>query len=262
MVTHVSVIVPVFGNRDLTNSLFSISNQTFIDFECIVVDDGSSTLDHLRHRAIVDSFDSRFSIQYYTSNKGASFARQYGINSSSGKLIAFLDSDDVWSHDYLSKVTILHKLYANFPIVSTSFTSSFSSFSSCPMAKSVALLSVFSLCFKPRFSCPASSIKREMMTTMFSSDLRYAEDLKFFFGNLLRSRKKLVFLDEPLVLLNRLPGSSGGLSHDRRLMYTSSALVSLSLASEAFRYYPFYFFLLLLRSMYCFLRSFLILFFV
>lgn len=91
--TKISVIVPVYNCDDyLTRCLDSISSQTFQDFECIVVDDGSSDTSP----AICDKYaehDARFSV-IHQKNAGVSAARNAGIDACSGEWLAFVDSDD------------------------------------------------------------------------------------------------------------------------------------------------------------------------
>jgi glycosyltransferase involved in cell wall biosynthesis len=88
-----SVIVPVF-NRDPTASLRSVQAQTFRDFECIVVDDGSSNGETIR-AAVEALADARF--RYVRrENGGGGAARNTGIDQAKGEFIAFLDSDDLW----------------------------------------------------------------------------------------------------------------------------------------------------------------------
>lgn len=91
----VSIIIPVYNCRKfIAEALESVIQQTFRDFEALIVDDGST--DDLR--VIADHYvkmDSR--IKYlYQLNRGVSAARNSGFKYSSGKFIAFLDSDDVW----------------------------------------------------------------------------------------------------------------------------------------------------------------------
>lgn len=88
-----SVIVPVF-NRDPTASLKSVQAQTFRDWECIVVDDGSDNGPDIE-RAIDALNDNRF--RYVRrDNGGGGAARNTGIDEAKGSLVAFLDSDDLW----------------------------------------------------------------------------------------------------------------------------------------------------------------------
>lgn len=92
MVT-VSVIIPTY-NRALkvARAVSSVLNQTFIDFEIIVIDDGSSD----ETNRILEEFHRQIVYIAHTVNLGVSAARNTGIRMSSGALIAFLDSDDYW----------------------------------------------------------------------------------------------------------------------------------------------------------------------
>jgi len=81
-------------------TLESVRKQTFSDFECIVVDDGSADGDELK--AVVEGLaDPRF--RYVRrANGGASAARNTGVDQASGEIIAFLDSDDRWLPEKLT----------------------------------------------------------------------------------------------------------------------------------------------------------------
>ena len=85
-----SVIIPVYNRTDLLKrAVASVLRQDFADFELLVVDDGS--IDDIR--GIVDGFsDSR--IRYFRqANRGASAARNAGIDLARGDNVAFLDSE-------------------------------------------------------------------------------------------------------------------------------------------------------------------------
>jgi glycosyltransferase involved in cell wall biosynthesis len=101
-----SVIVPVY-NRAATvlPTLESVRAQTFTDFECIVVDDGSKDGEELR--AVVESLgDPRF--RYVRrENGGGSAARNTGIDEAKGEFVAFLDSDDRWLREKLERDAIV-----------------------------------------------------------------------------------------------------------------------------------------------------------
>jgi glycosyltransferase involved in cell wall biosynthesis len=104
----VSVIIPTY-NRGwiIQEAIDSVLAQDFADFELIVVDDGSTdnTLDIIRSY----SEDIIFLRQH---NKGVSAARNRGITSSAGHLIAFLDSDDLW---FPEKLTIQVDFFYSHP---------------------------------------------------------------------------------------------------------------------------------------------------
>ena len=96
----ISVIVPVYNvEKYLKRCVDSILNQTFTDFELILVDDGSND----KSINICDEYvdlDSRVHV-IHQDNKGQAFARNLGIEKSKGDYIAFIDSDDVVHPQYL-----------------------------------------------------------------------------------------------------------------------------------------------------------------
>src|SRR6266566_518104 len=89
---EVSVVIPAFNaGRTITAALQSVFAQTYRRYEVIVVDDGSADDTALR----VAEWGSR--IQYVRqANGGPGAARNEGIRRARGRLIAFLDADDVW----------------------------------------------------------------------------------------------------------------------------------------------------------------------
>jgi glycosyltransferase involved in cell wall biosynthesis len=88
----VSVIIPTYNNAHfLCASLDGILNQTFRDFEIIVVDDGSTDDTETIVQPYLDSI--RF---FRKVNGGPATARNLGIKNSTGEFIAFLDADDLW----------------------------------------------------------------------------------------------------------------------------------------------------------------------
>jgi len=99
-----SVIVPVYNRaRTVLPTLQSVRDQTFENFECIVVDDGSADGEQLK--TVVEGLnDPRF--RYVRrENGGASAARNAGINVAKGEVVAFLDSDGWWLADKLQQGT-------------------------------------------------------------------------------------------------------------------------------------------------------------
>ena len=97
----VSVVVPCYnGGRYLAETLDSILGQTYLHWECVIVDDGS-TDDSLKLSADFCRKDSRFRL-ISKPNGGLGSARNAGIAASTGELIAFLDADDKWHPEKLT----------------------------------------------------------------------------------------------------------------------------------------------------------------
>lgn len=99
VMAKVSVIIPTYNRETFVmKAVGSVLKQTFRDYELIVIDDGStdatrSTLQPYEHQ-----------IKYvYQDNSGVSAARNKGVNLAAGDWVAFLDSDDEWSDEYLAK---------------------------------------------------------------------------------------------------------------------------------------------------------------
>ena len=95
----VSVIIPTY-NRGwiLREAIDSVLSQEFSDYELIVVDDGSTD----DTRAILDSYGQDI-IVLRQPNQGVSAARNRGIAESCAQLISFLDSDDLWLPQKLTR---------------------------------------------------------------------------------------------------------------------------------------------------------------
>lgn len=97
----VSVVLPTYNRADsLHDSIRSVLNQTFADFELVVVDDASTD----ETEAIVAGIDdSRIRYIRHEINRGVSAARNTGIDRARGDIVAFQDSDDEWLPEKLRK---------------------------------------------------------------------------------------------------------------------------------------------------------------
>ena len=89
---RVSVVIPTYNRAGFVReAIASVLEQDYPDVELIVVDDGSCD----DSAAVVGSFGP--AVQYlWQENRGVSAARNRGVAASTGGLIAFLDSDDLW----------------------------------------------------------------------------------------------------------------------------------------------------------------------
>lgn len=99
----VSVIVPNYNHASyLPKRLESIANQTYTNFECILLDD-ASTDDSLSILKDITSRDSRFSLYINKVNSGSTFAQwNYGISLAKRKYIWIAESDDYADTNFLS----------------------------------------------------------------------------------------------------------------------------------------------------------------
>lgn len=100
----VSVIVPVYNVEEyIDKCLDTLTNQTFKDYELIIINDGSPD----NSESIILDYQKKYPklIKYYKKeNGGLSSARNYGIEKSTGEYLMFIDSDDYVSNDMVEKL--------------------------------------------------------------------------------------------------------------------------------------------------------------
>ncbi|HJB73708.1 MAG TPA: glycosyltransferase family 2 protein [Candidatus Barnesiella merdigallinarum] len=104
----ISVVIPLYNKeKQIAHTLQSVFNQTFQNFEVVIVDDGSTD----GSVAEVEKLsDSRIRL-IHQKNAGVAAARNRGIEEAKGDLIAFLDADDEWKPEYLATQYHLSQKY-------------------------------------------------------------------------------------------------------------------------------------------------------
>jgi len=111
----VSVIIPTYNRPDmLADALKSVLNQTYRNYEIIVVNDGEVDVEN-----IVSNLNQKGNIAYvrHNKNKGVSAARNTGIKIAKGKYIALLDDDDIFYSNHLE--TAIKYLNDKNPVIYT-----------------------------------------------------------------------------------------------------------------------------------------------
>ena len=104
----ISIVIPLYNKeQSIARTIRSVLNQTYRDFELIIVNDGS-TDNSLKEAERLSADDSRIVI-ISQSNAGVSAARNKGINASQGELIALIDGDDYWDKDCLKELVRMSK---------------------------------------------------------------------------------------------------------------------------------------------------------
>ncbi len=198
----ISIIVPVYNSEKyISRCIDSIINQTYINIEIIIVNDGSldgsgKILD--RYAAI----DKRIKV-FHQKNKGVSSARNIGIKMSKGKYISFVDSDDSLYpesmetlHDYISKAGadiatgVVNVIYnARRSVKETNRSDSLLVYNNLDGIKNFMLenTSVYSVAKLYR----ANVIKK----IEFSLQLKINED-KYFVYQALKNAKYSIYIDE------------------------------------------------------------------
>ncbi|UFK97094.1 glycosyltransferase family 2 protein [Kaistella faecalis] len=101
----ISIIIPSYNRADIiAETLDSIISQTYVNWECIIVDDGSTDDTETVIKKYTE-LDCRFFLYKRPSTmlKGANSCRNFGFLKAKGKYVKFLDSDDVLTSDSLAK---------------------------------------------------------------------------------------------------------------------------------------------------------------
>ncbi len=109
----ISVVLPTYNRANfLENAFASLAQQTFTEFELIVVDDGST--DHTEQLLPSLASQAPFQVIFIQQeNMGPAGARNTGIKKASGQFIAFFDSDDEWDNDFLETGIDILNRYAH-----------------------------------------------------------------------------------------------------------------------------------------------------
>ena len=114
----ISIVIPLYNKeKQIVAALQKVFEQTYQDFEVIIVDDGSTD----GSISEVNKFsDSRVRL-ISQENAGVSMARNKGIENAKGKYIAFLDADDEWDSQYLEEQINLINRYPQCDIFASNY---------------------------------------------------------------------------------------------------------------------------------------------
>lgn len=114
----ISVVIPLYNKvASIAHTLETVRQQTYTDYEIVVVDDGSIDGSANVVRSINDSRIRLFS----QTNAGVSAARNRGIKEARGKFVAFLDADDEWKPDFLETQAMLSEKYPQCDVFCTNY---------------------------------------------------------------------------------------------------------------------------------------------
>ncbi|WP_317259234.1 glycosyltransferase family 2 protein [Bacteroides fragilis] len=207
-----SVIIPCYNSRSyLNNTIRSLEQQTFMDFEVILVDDCSTddTYLYCEERARESDIDIR--VYKNSRNCGPGFSRNVGIKKAKGHFICFCDSDD-WYEKKFFELIYQAILDTNADIVFYNYYRCFSSaqtckkvlinhtapFVNCKTKADYIALATDSLC--------SIVVKHELFSEVSIANLYNAEDA-ITIPILITAAEKFSFLSEPLYNYNYRYGS-------------------------------------------------------
>lgn len=211
----VSVIIPYYNNeKTIIRALESVINQTYKDFEIILIDDGSTDDSH----RLVDEF-IKYNLEYeiknlYQKNSGPSKARNNGIKNSNGEYIAFLDADDSWlkyklsiQMNFLNKNKEIYILGSDYMVIDDNIK-----IIKGKNIDSFERNTFYLRLFKNTFPTSTVVIKRKALTEigLFNEKQKYAEDTLLYLKILRKFKGGKIQL--PLTTYYKYEYGSGGLS--------------------------------------------------
>ena len=182
-----SIVIPLYNKEQyVLDSLKSVLDQTFQDYEVIVVEDAStdSSLE------VISSIKSeKISILQHQSNKGLSASRNTGIRNANGDYIAFLDADDFWKPTYLEELFSLIQSYPEEKLFATNYEELYpNDITLLPQnnAKNLAERSLvttfFDISLAQPLYCPSSfCVAKSVFDTVgfYNESIRFGEDVDF-----------------------------------------------------------------------------------
>ena len=113
-----SVVIPLYNKElSITNTVQSVLDQTYQNFEIVIINDGSTDNSI---KAVEAINDNRIRL-IHQENQGVSAARNRGIKEAKYEWIAFLDGDDLWEPNHLEETTKMMNLYPEEKVFTTSF---------------------------------------------------------------------------------------------------------------------------------------------
>jgi len=195
----ISVIIPLYNKeKSIKQTITSVLNQSFKDFELIIVNDGSTD----NSLEIVNSIQDERILILNKLNGGVSSARNEGIKAAKNEYIALLDGDDIWHIDHLKIIFDSFQSLDNDDIggIGTSFYKSNSrSFDESKYRPEVPykVKDYFQFMSSPkaRFNSSTLVVKKSkvMETGLFDINLKYGEDVEFWYK--LFSKYNLIYIN-------------------------------------------------------------------
>lgn len=236
----VSVVIPTYNRAVLLpRAIESVIAQTLVDWELLIVDDGSvdRTPDAVERYAV--RWKDRF-VYIRQANHGSSAARNRGIDAARGDFVAFLDSDDEFRHDKLERQVDLFRrqpdlglVYSDYALVDTEGHDLGRAFDrKFPLARTVpcqevtpggfaCTRSLFDRLIRGYFvSTITAMVRREVLgrKIRFMERIAYAEEWLFFLD--VSRVTRAGYVDEPLSIHHYTPGSLARADKRRNLVRT------------------------------------------
>ena len=201
----VSIIIPTYNYGEfLPDAVESIFNQTYQEWECLIIDDGSTdNTKDIAHSVLLN--DNRVSY-YYQNRKGTSAAKNLGLKYSKGNFIQFLDADDILEDNKLEKHVSYLSNHKKCDLVygpslffcenNKSLVGYSKEFGQQPWAKQMSgqMYDVLPYLIKQNFLTISAPLFRRCSKTIFDERLASMEDWHFWI-NYFQSHNRLDYLN-------------------------------------------------------------------
>lgn len=193
---QVAIMMPVYnGEKTLPLAIKSIEAQTYQNWKCYIVNDGSTD----STKEILDALtDPRFVVIHFNENKGRPIARQTSLDAAEGEYIAFLDADDIFHPEKLEKQVRILENHKDIDLVSCGnlcYGNNFTPVSYRGLGKGI--VQEYNDDKKVTMALRTSLLRlKECKKVNFQSNLKYAEDTDFLEKYL--PNRKYIIQDEIL----------------------------------------------------------------
>ncbi len=218
-----SVIIPLFNKEKyIEDCINSVLQQTYQDFELIIVDDCSTDHSLVIVKKIVTD---KIKIVNHNINKGLATTRNTGIRNANGKYITFLDADDLYTSTFLEKISSLVKKFPESKIIGTNYwkfdaQKKYTPDNLTTISENYAgYINFFENSYKESLVIPSSLVINSDLNDelkYFDENLDFFEDVDFFIKNIIKN--KLIYTSEKLSMYRiNIPGkmSNENLSNKR-----------------------------------------------
>ena len=204
----VSIITPLYNSeRFIPETINSVLAQTYQNWEMIIVDDCSND----NSVSIVKNYqlkDTRIKLFFLTENSGSAIARNKAIKESKGKIIAFLDSDDIWLPNKLERhVKFMIDKCASFSHTSYGFINEKGQRINKTFHVSNYPIGYSDLLKRAEISCLTAMYDAEKLGKRYMPNLRRKQDYGLWLS-ILKGGAKSIPLDEELAFYRQVKGSA------------------------------------------------------
>lgn len=210
-----SVVIPLYNKGNyIENTLQSVLNQSYKNFELIIINDGSTDNSLEIAQKHLSNFNNFNNFKIITQeNKGLSATRNRGVIQAKGEVIAFLDADDIWHSDFLKHV---HYLYEKFPEASLYGTDYLEkhidknvlepkkNINTTLRSKSFLIEDFFEASYFQPIACQSSfAVKKHVFNDItFDEAVNYCEDIDFYIKSNLKYKFAYCYKSLATILLD------------------------------------------------------------